>query len=139
MSKLIKQSKMLIDVLKRNKGARNIEFERSNDKTNSISFLLDTTFTSNILKSIFSYWGLDHKEWIKEWNVRVWEREAEIQDTTIRINVLRVIIFIKKDIDPADCNHNFVEVKGWSIPRCKKCAYQKPNKDSKRKEVEGKE
>lgn len=139
MSKLIKQSKMLIDVLKRNKGARNIEFERTNDKTNSISFLLDTTFTSHILKSIFSYWGLDYNEWIKEWNVKVWEREAEIQDTTIRINVLRVIIFIKKDIDPENCDHEFTNVNGWSIQRCKKCAYQKPKKDSKRKEVEGDE
>ena len=84
---------------------------------NLLSFKMHSGFSSNDLKHIFRYWGVDWKFHIKQWNV---ENNNNIS--------VRVKLFLYKNIKYEGEKHDFIFRKDWGVYNiCNKCGlFERP-------------
>lgn len=113
-SKKLKQNKWdlfekLSDVLFRNKGAVQIKIERK--AFDPYIFFKMSSFSTCTIENIFSYWGLDWRDHVKEFR-------ASANNNMY----VRVLIFLTNP-DQEMCEHEFVFNDGWKRYICKKCGY----------------
>jgi hypothetical protein len=68
-------------------------------------------FTSNLIKYMFSYWGLNWQDWVFEWRVEPYSYKN-----------VKITMWIRKSISREDCKkHELKKVVGWGNTICCKC------------------
>jgi len=100
---------MIADVLNRNFADHSVEVDEGRhnmEPVKIIHFDIDW-FTSNTLKGIFSYWGLDWRDWVIEWQVR---RSKTPGNKRSRVSVS---LFVKYKLE-------LIERDGLKCPSCGK-------------------
>lgn len=123
----------LKDFLQRNSYAMNFKIEINHPHGPYLYFTIGS-FGSSRLKSSFNHWGLDWKEYVKEF--QIWPTNVELDKIVERWNsgyyfkeenednddfFLRVNLWLYKIPDMINCKHEFKERNDWGFKICCKC------------------